>query len=298
MITYHHVDQVGKGINKRLDPLAVGLRVDSTCRRAEGQTLQALLGINLHKMKGPKQVLRAATLFEVGVPVKQLPYFSTMSTVVPKNSPKCCASARCSDTARHPVLDVPRQCTPKPGMCNPSSLLMSLSDASLAASIWVAVVSRSDTLAFGALSQSRSHGSSGNPPSLPARCKRINSSNRGHEVDDNDEDNDENDVDDYDDNDDDDDDDDDEDDKDDHNNDDDHDDDNNDDDDDDDNDDEEKDDDDDYDDDDEDDDDYNDDDDDKGGSGGGGGTRGGGYGGGGGGGGMCKRGTSSAGGSS
>jgi hypothetical protein len=46
----------------------VGLRVDGA-----GQTPRALHGVHLHKMKGPKQVLRAATLWEEGVPLEQLP---------------------------------------------------------------------------------------------------------------------------------------------------------------------------------------------------------------------------------
>ena len=69
MITHHNVDQVGDGVDERPGPaLAVGLRVDGA-----GQTPRALLGVHLHKMKGPKQVLRAATLWEKGVPLEQLP---------------------------------------------------------------------------------------------------------------------------------------------------------------------------------------------------------------------------------
>ncbi len=69
MITHHNVDQVGNGVDERPDPaLVVGLRVDGA-----GQTPQALHGVHLHKMKGQKQVLRAATLWEEGVPLEQLP---------------------------------------------------------------------------------------------------------------------------------------------------------------------------------------------------------------------------------
>ena len=71
--THHNVNQVVVGIDKRPDPLAVGLRVDGAGRRADGRTPRALLGVHLHKMKCPKQVLRAATLWEEGVPLKQLP---------------------------------------------------------------------------------------------------------------------------------------------------------------------------------------------------------------------------------
>ena len=76
VITHRNVDQVGDGVDKRPDPLAVGLRIDGAGRRADGRTPRALLGlgVNLHKMKGPKQVLWVANLWEEGVPVKQLPY--------------------------------------------------------------------------------------------------------------------------------------------------------------------------------------------------------------------------------
>ena len=84
MITHHSIDQVGDGVDKRPDPLAVGLRVDGAGRRADGRTPRALLGVHLHKMKGPKQVLRAATLWEEGVPLGQLPYFF--------DSRRCCVS--------------------------------------------------------------------------------------------------------------------------------------------------------------------------------------------------------------
>jgi hypothetical protein len=36
--THHNVVQVGDGVNKRPDPLAVGLRVDGAGRRADGRT--------------------------------------------------------------------------------------------------------------------------------------------------------------------------------------------------------------------------------------------------------------------
>jgi hypothetical protein len=67
--TYHDVDQVGDSVDERPDPLAVGLRVDGAGRRADGQTPRALLRVHLHKMKDPKQMLWAATLWEKGVPL-------------------------------------------------------------------------------------------------------------------------------------------------------------------------------------------------------------------------------------
>ena len=71
--TYHCVDQIGDGVNECPYPLAVGLRVDGTGQRANGRTPGALLGVHLREVKGPKQMLRAAALWEEGVPLKQLP---------------------------------------------------------------------------------------------------------------------------------------------------------------------------------------------------------------------------------
>ena len=74
--THHNVIQVGNGVDKCPDPLAVSLRVDGAGRRADGRTPRALLRVlHLHKMKGPTQVLWAATLWEERVPLEQLPYF-------------------------------------------------------------------------------------------------------------------------------------------------------------------------------------------------------------------------------
>ena len=89
LISYHNVDQVGDGVDKRPDPLAVGLRADGASRRANGRTPRALLGVLLHEMKGPKQVLRAAILWEEGVPLEQLPYFFDDKHARPENSRKC-----------------------------------------------------------------------------------------------------------------------------------------------------------------------------------------------------------------
>ena len=99
VITHHNVDQVGDGINERPDPLAVGLRVDG------GRTHRALLGVHLHKMKGPKQVLWAATLWEEGVPLEQLPYFFDDEHARPEKLPEVPRlHRRCADTVRRPVL--------------------------------------------------------------------------------------------------------------------------------------------------------------------------------------------------
>ncbi len=40
--THHHVEQVGNGVDKHPDPLAVGLWVDGAGRRADGRTPRAL----------------------------------------------------------------------------------------------------------------------------------------------------------------------------------------------------------------------------------------------------------------
>jgi hypothetical protein len=109
--THHNVDQVGDGVDKRPDSLAVGLRVDGAGRRANGRTPRALLGVHLHKMKGPKQVLRAATLWEEGVPLEQLPCFFDDEHARPEKLTEVPRlRRRRADTARHPVLDVSCQC--------------------------------------------------------------------------------------------------------------------------------------------------------------------------------------------
>ncbi len=71
--TYHCVDQIGDGVNEHPRPFAVGLWVDGTGRRFDGRIPGALLGVHLHEVKGPKQMLRAAALWEEGVPLEQLP---------------------------------------------------------------------------------------------------------------------------------------------------------------------------------------------------------------------------------
>ena len=71
----------------------------------------AILGVHLHKMKGPKQVLRAATLWEKGGPLEQLPGFFDNKNARPKKLTEVPRlRRRRADTVRHPVLDVPGQC--------------------------------------------------------------------------------------------------------------------------------------------------------------------------------------------
>ncbi len=89
----------------------MGLQVDGAGLRADGQTLRALLGIHLHKMEGPKQMLWAATLWEQGAPLEQLPCYFDNENTCPKKltevqSLRCCRA----NMARRPVLDVPGQC--------------------------------------------------------------------------------------------------------------------------------------------------------------------------------------------
>jgi hypothetical protein len=89
----------------------VGLRVDGAGRRADGRTPRALLRVHLHTMKGPKQVLRAATLWEEGVPLEQLPYFFDNEHAHPEKFPEVPRlRRRRADTVRRPVLYVPGQC--------------------------------------------------------------------------------------------------------------------------------------------------------------------------------------------
>ena len=109
--TYHNVDQVGDSVDERPDPLSVSLWVDGTGRRANGRTPRALLGVHLHEMKGPKQMLWAATLWEEEVTLDQLPYTFNDVYGSPKKlteMPLLCR--RRVDRARRPVLDLPGQC--------------------------------------------------------------------------------------------------------------------------------------------------------------------------------------------
>ncbi len=111
VITHHNVDCVGDGVDKRPEPLAVVLRVDGVGRHADGRTPRALLGVHLHKMKGPKQVLWAATLWEEGVPLEQLPYFFDGEHARPEKLPEVShLRRRLADMVRRPVLYVPGQC--------------------------------------------------------------------------------------------------------------------------------------------------------------------------------------------
>jgi hypothetical protein len=62
-------------------------------------------------MKGPKQVLRAATLWEEGGPLEQLPGFFDDENARPEKLTEVPRlRCRCADTVRRPVLDVPGQC--------------------------------------------------------------------------------------------------------------------------------------------------------------------------------------------
>ena len=70
-----------------------------------------LLGVHLHKMKGPKQVLRAATLWKEGVPLEQPPCFFDDKHARPEKLTEVPRlRSRRADTARRSVLDVPGQC--------------------------------------------------------------------------------------------------------------------------------------------------------------------------------------------
>ena len=84
--------------------------------RADGQTPRALLGVHLHKMKCPKQVLRAATLWEEGVPLAQLPCFFDDEHAHPKNSRKCRVSVFAAPTQRDARFWMSRANASKSGM--------------------------------------------------------------------------------------------------------------------------------------------------------------------------------------
>ncbi len=112
----------------------MGLWVNSAGRRANGQTPRALLGIHLHKMECPKQMLRAATLWEEGVPLEQLPCIFDNKHTRPKNSRKCRVSVVPMPTWQDAQFLMSRAKASKSGMgmWPGTSLLMSSSDASLA----------------------------------------------------------------------------------------------------------------------------------------------------------------------
>ena len=62
-------------------------------------------------MKGPKQVLWAATLWEEGVPLEQLPCFFDYEHARSEKLTEVPRLRRCrANTARRPVLDDPGQC--------------------------------------------------------------------------------------------------------------------------------------------------------------------------------------------
>ena len=89
----------------------MSLRVDGTGRRTDGRTPRALLGVHLHEVKGPKQMLWAATLWEEGVLLEQLPCFFDDEHARPEKLTEVLRLRRCrSDMARHPDLDFLGQC--------------------------------------------------------------------------------------------------------------------------------------------------------------------------------------------
>ena len=62
--THHIVDKFRDGVDERPDPLAVGLWVDGATRCSDGRTSRGLQGVSLEKMKCPKKMFWAATLWE------------------------------------------------------------------------------------------------------------------------------------------------------------------------------------------------------------------------------------------
>ncbi len=83
-------------------------------------------------------MLQAATFWEEGVTLEQLPCFLMTSMLVPKNSRKCRASVAAVPTWRDSRFWMSRVNALKSGMWPGLSLLMSLSDAFWQTSFWVA----------------------------------------------------------------------------------------------------------------------------------------------------------------
>jgi hypothetical protein len=68
VITHHVLSKSGNDINEWPNPVAVGLWADSAGRCTDGGTTQALFQVHLQKIKGSKQMLWAASLWEEVVP--------------------------------------------------------------------------------------------------------------------------------------------------------------------------------------------------------------------------------------
>jgi len=71
--THHHVNELGNGLNEGPYPFPVGLRVNCTLGCTDDCTPWALLWVYLHKIEGPKQMLRAPPLWAEPVTNKELP---------------------------------------------------------------------------------------------------------------------------------------------------------------------------------------------------------------------------------
>ena len=106
--THHHFFELGNGPDEGPHPLPKRLRVDGSGGCSDGGARRALLGVGLHKMKCPKQVLWAAFLGEEGFSDEEIP--NDLNGI--DRSPKELAEVPrlpvgCPDGTGHPVLDVP-----------------------------------------------------------------------------------------------------------------------------------------------------------------------------------------------
>jgi hypothetical protein len=70
--THYHVHKLGDCLNVRPDPYVVGLRVNSAGRRADDRATWALLGVHLHEIKHPEQMLWAPPPWPELVPNNKL----------------------------------------------------------------------------------------------------------------------------------------------------------------------------------------------------------------------------------
>ena len=106
--THHHFFELGNGPDEGPHPLPKRLRVDGSGGCADGGARRALLGVGLHKMKCPKQVLRAAFFGEEGIPEEEIPndlHGLNRSSEELAEVPRLPVGH--PDGTGHPVLDVP-----------------------------------------------------------------------------------------------------------------------------------------------------------------------------------------------
>jgi hypothetical protein len=98
--THQHVHKLGDCHNVRPDPFAVGLQVDGAGRCADNRAARALLGVHLHKIKRPEQMLQAPLLSLSLLQTTSSQRILTTLMLVPKNLRKSPASFNSGPTRR------------------------------------------------------------------------------------------------------------------------------------------------------------------------------------------------------